>query len=467
MALSGGGSRAANFSAAVMWELDQLGILERVQYVSSVSGGSLPAAYYALFKREPQRWNEPTLKRLMAKNFECLGWRALLNPLRWPLFLGTSYDRTSVLAEVFDAHLFQHRTFSQLPQDAPVLLLNATDYVRGERFVFSNESFETLGSDLGQLPIAVGVMASAAYPGLLRAVTLKDFHPRGAPRPRDLLQPEGLARLADTPYLHLIDGGVIDNLGLDSLARAYIKQLERNPARFTNGCLLILVDAQTPSEEARLGWQPDTRGPIDLLFDTNALRAVGILMTSKREQQLAALGFDSLHQWAAIREAKAHGTGWTERRLSPQEIQQPLSFLEEGRLGRGVFVPADDSMAQAPEPSPAPPCRVWHIALQDLAINAPYPELYEAAYLRQYAAQFGESYPEFRAVLTEIPTRFFLHPTHRERLYAAAQLLVHEPASQRTICGWLYDLTGQTCRSAHGDSAATGQSEAADIAPPR
>jgi len=48
LAISGGGSRAANFGAAVMFELADLGLLHRVDAISSVSGGSIAAAYYAL-----------------------------------------------------------------------------------------------------------------------------------------------------------------------------------------------------------------------------------------------------------------------------------------------------------------------------------------------------------------------------------------------------------------------------------
>ncbi|MDB5322985.1 MAG: uncharacterized protein JWN40_4616, partial [Phycisphaerales bacterium] len=48
LAISGGGSRSANFSAAVMFELQRLGLLEKVDAISSVSGGSMTAAYYCL-----------------------------------------------------------------------------------------------------------------------------------------------------------------------------------------------------------------------------------------------------------------------------------------------------------------------------------------------------------------------------------------------------------------------------------
>src|SRR5574341_2092746 len=48
LAISGGGSRAANFGAAVMLELQRRGLLEQVDLISGVSGGTLPTVYYGL-----------------------------------------------------------------------------------------------------------------------------------------------------------------------------------------------------------------------------------------------------------------------------------------------------------------------------------------------------------------------------------------------------------------------------------
>lgn len=48
LAISGGGSRAAVFGGAVLKELERIGVLQQVDVISAVSGGALPAAYYAL-----------------------------------------------------------------------------------------------------------------------------------------------------------------------------------------------------------------------------------------------------------------------------------------------------------------------------------------------------------------------------------------------------------------------------------
>ena len=67
LAISGGGSRSANFSAAVMFELQRLGLLDRVDVISSVSGGSLTAAYYCL--APDADWNPANLQKKLTHGF--------------------------------------------------------------------------------------------------------------------------------------------------------------------------------------------------------------------------------------------------------------------------------------------------------------------------------------------------------------------------------------------------------------
>src|SRR5450432_1443019 len=66
LALSGGGSRSANFSAACMFELQRIGILQHVDYISSVSGGSLTAAYYCTAAKD---WNPGEVQRRLTHPF--------------------------------------------------------------------------------------------------------------------------------------------------------------------------------------------------------------------------------------------------------------------------------------------------------------------------------------------------------------------------------------------------------------
>src|SRR5205085_12584403 len=67
LALSGGGSRSANFSASCMFQLERLGLLEKVDYISSVSGGSLTGAYYCL--NDQRGWNPGDVQRGLTHAF--------------------------------------------------------------------------------------------------------------------------------------------------------------------------------------------------------------------------------------------------------------------------------------------------------------------------------------------------------------------------------------------------------------
>ena len=118
LALSGGGSRAAVFSAAVMFELQKQGILQQVDVLSSASGGSVSAALYAVSCDDGQAcappvtpnlnrtvWKESIIYPLLQSNYidrwriNC--WRPE-NIVRY----ATYFDRTDVMAETFAEGLF-------------------------------------------------------------------------------------------------------------------------------------------------------------------------------------------------------------------------------------------------------------------------------------------------------------------------------------------------------------------------
>ncbi len=452
LALSGGGSRAAAFGASVMWELDRLGVLQHVQYISSVSGGSLPAAYYALFKDNPTKWNEANLRRVMSQSFETqLVWYAA-NPVRWPLYLGTGYDRTSALVEVFGNLVFERRTFADLPHPWPMLLVNATNYISGQRFVFSNAAFDNLRSSLSTLPVAVAVGASAAFPGVFRAVTLRNFADKGDPLWHDPFVRSGPGRLGrandprvrslpgrlgDTGFVHLLDGGISDNLGIATLIDLYLA----DGNRFQRGCLLLLVDAHAPYVEYRTGAEPDPRRFYDAIVDTNTLNAVSVLMQSKRKDQLEALGFDDAHWYKGLFYRRATPGGTQYAPVEPENVVRPVNLLEGARFISDPFAPDQPAGKQRPA------CRVWHIALEDLTFYGPFPAMYRGDYEETYQSPSGKTFREFQGSIVSIPTRFKIGGEDDQNLHVAAQLLVREERTRRHVCHWLKQITGVDCRA--------------------
>lgn len=266
LALSGGGSRSANFSAACMFQLQRLGLLQRVDYISTVSGGSLPGACYCLYG--PDDWNPGTIQRRLTHSFATdLIVQAVLLPWNWAAFAFTPYDRTDVLALSFQRTLFtgpggRALTFGDLRPDRPRLLVNATDLQSGRRFVFCNETFDDLNSDLSKYPVAYAVAASSSVPVALHPVTLRDYS------------------TAYAQYRHLIDGGVNDNLGVLTLVETYTAHVESarragRPDPYPNGAVFVVVDAHTYFD-ARISDKPDV-GVIESLKTAAGLSSTALV----------------------------------------------------------------------------------------------------------------------------------------------------------------------------------------------
>jgi len=454
LALSGGGSRAANFSASVMWELHKLGVLKHVQYISAVSGSTLPAAYYVLFREDDRKWNPEALQKVMSQSFESWAVLYALNPLRWPKFL-SAYDRTNVLAEVFGDRVVDNKTFGEIPRDGPLLLLNATDAIHGRRFTFTDQSFDAIRSDLSSLPVAVGMAASAAFPGALRYVTLRNFRLRNfqelqPPLGWDPLVKRSPQHYTIPKYLHLIDGGVTDNLGLETLEALYAAYLGTfGGATFGQGCLMILVDAHMPYLNARAASQPDTRGIWDAAIDTNALDAATIFMQTRRQQHLETLGFTPDHWYGILlerHEVSPSSTLYTKRK--PADVEMPGVFLEHARLRRESATGPDEDPERAQRiQQKLSSCHVWHIPLSELTLWGTFSEFYEGEYRSDYERSLGLKYLEFGNSLLNVPTRFRIDEDDLRNVWTAGRLLVQEPKSRALICKWLRDITGSDCRA--------------------
>jgi NTE family protein len=185
--------------------------------------------------------------------------------------LGSLYfNRSQLAAEYYDEHLFKGATFADLQRgDGPEVLINATDLSTGSRFAFTQPFFDPICSDLASYRVALGVTASSAVPVLLTPVTLANragtcgyqAPPLPVPAAAD---DEAAARLRVVErnrasyldrdrraYIHLMDGGISDNLGLRGLyERVLLDGGIRNALRATGNVgvrdiAVISVNAQT------------------------------------------------------------------------------------------------------------------------------------------------------------------------------------------------------------------------------
>ncbi|MFO0775211.1 MAG: patatin-like phospholipase family protein [Nitrospiraceae bacterium] len=264
LALSGGGSRAAVFGAAVMRELQARSVLSRVDVISAVSGGALPATMYALDGRQGIRWDDRATE-LLAADFQGDVIARIANPLHWPRYWFTSYSRGDDLESVLDTRLFHGAHLSGVAPN-PRLLINATNALTGEPFVFTPAAMARVGLSQAELPVTRAISASTAYPDTLPLVRFRAAAATAA---------------SNTPSsLTLYDGGVADNLGVGTLL-TLLDTADRERAlsdQFPQGCLIIAVDA-TP------------RSP-----DTTPLSAAAGLLRNNRRQMLARVGLSPSEQ---------------------------------------------------------------------------------------------------------------------------------------------------------------------------
>jgi NTE family protein len=173
LTLSGGGSRAANFGAAVMLELKQRGLLQQVDVISGVSGGTLPAVYYGLGEKAGP-FTDEALRQTFAHNFQASWIRRWFLPQNIFRYWFTDFTRSDIMVQVFNTRLYHHATFADL-RPHPKILLNSTVRNDHTRFTFTDDRFESFHSALAKYEVGNAVNASSAFPGAFDDVTLQRF----------------------------------------------------------------------------------------------------------------------------------------------------------------------------------------------------------------------------------------------------------------------------------------------------
>ena len=257
MAFSGGGARAAALAAAVLAKMDGVTytasdgrhrLTDDITLVSSVSGGSVTAAWLGLYRGENlgERLAELKDRFLTQDNMGSLKGN-LVNPLFWVREAFTDYSRIQALEELLDKRLFDGKQISEINQPGkPFVIFNASDMAGGETFAFTPSRFDDICSDFDSMRLSTAVAASAAFPIALTPVTFKDFQKDCPGNIRDArwaeieqAAPQGQLNLAEyrnarytndlrqreptfrsIKFIHLLDGGLADNLGINSIRDA-------------------------------------------------------------------------------------------------------------------------------------------------------------------------------------------------------------------------------------------------------
>jgi NTE family protein len=271
LAFSGGGTRAAALSYGVLKALrdvkvdtsrGEIRLLDAVDAISSVSGGSFTSVYYGLHGDGIFSDYESVFLR---KNVQGELLKRLSNPFNW----FRSFGRTELAVEYYEGNVFRGATYSDmLNAGGPLILVNASDLAAGNSIWFSQDYFNLLCSDILDFPVSRAVAASSAVPGLFTPVVLQNFadcqyqssatmeYARAAVAGQPQLEMElrAIESYFDKekrPYVHLVDGGITDNLGLRALynlsvwdggVKNYYQRYGRKPPRRV---VVVIVDAAT------------------------------------------------------------------------------------------------------------------------------------------------------------------------------------------------------------------------------
>jgi NTE family protein len=226
LCLSGGGYRAMIFHVGVLWRLNEAALLPELRLVSSVSGGSITAGVLAM------NWPRLTFTEsgmATAQSFRA----AVVEPLRemarqhvdvTAVLVGLGLPATSIadrVAKAYRQHLFGDKTLQDLP-DEPMFVFNATNLETADLMRFSKPylgDYRVGRVFEPELPLAVAVTASSAFPPFLSPCTVDLGKAHWTTERGNMPDP--------TKYrekIQLSDGGVYDDLGLQA-AESYDRVL--------------------------------------------------------------------------------------------------------------------------------------------------------------------------------------------------------------------------------------------------
>ncbi len=288
LAFSGGGTRASAFSYGMLKALRDAtrtgenpdGLLRHVRLVTGVSGGSVTAAYYGL---HGPRGMDVYREQYLIKNAEKYMATAVWNPVTLVKGLSGGANGRQTFARFLDESILHKATFRDLwAKGYATTWINASDVANNTPFLFSQETFDALCSNLADLPVSEAVAASAAFPLVFAPITLA-AHREGC----DYSEPDWLTAARFNPestsalraygkaletyrdpdkikLVKLLDGAITDNFGTTGLSVARVKSqtaygpMTEEQAVRVNRMLFLVANAGVQQDYK---WNQRLRGP--------------------------------------------------------------------------------------------------------------------------------------------------------------------------------------------------------------
>jgi NTE family protein len=342
LASSGGGSRSAAFSYGVLrglrdYKIDVNGrerrLLDEVDTYAAVSGGSFPAAYYGLYR---DRLFTDFERDFLKADIDDYIWGIYLLPWKWEWMVNPIYGTNDEMGAIYDRLMFHGATYADLLRNGkPFVSINATDINYGTVFAFSQDEFDLICSDLSSFPIARAVAASNGFPVLFSPITLTSYAKqcggrepvwvKAAAAGGSLSRERQLAELArlyldpeKTSYVHLMDGGIADNLAMRFMietAIAYGDNVDRiREAGFNHARRILLISAD--GESSRDSSWPQQR----------TVSGLGQIFSAVSGTQIDSYNFETLI-------------------LANSELRRLVAFLKKVRCAEAPIIdghPCDD-----------------------------------------------------------------------------------------------------------------------------
>jgi NTE family protein len=332
LAFSGGGTRAAAFSYGVLEELrrtqivgpsgKKVRLLDEIDVVTGVSGGSFTALAFGLYG---DRLFDDFEQRFLKRNVQGDLLTRFLSPSNWIALWSGGWGRSEMAAQMYDEILFSGATFGDLDRgDGPLIMATATDISTGSRFTFVQSEFDIICSDLAAVPLSRAAAASSAVPLVLSPVTFNNYggtcnyqwpgwakvllEPEKRVRPagrslQRLKELEALQDGANRPYIHLVDGGISDNLGMRGVLEA-LEELEavRGLGRHTrlDDVRRMIVFVVNSLSVPKTKWDQTERPPNDFAI---LLKATGVPI-DRNSYEAVELLKDIVARWKILRQVR-------------------------------------------------------------------------------------------------------------------------------------------------------------------
>lgn len=314
LAFSGGGARASALSYGILEELQNTTIKingedvvlgDEIDLISSVSGGSFTSAYYGLY---PDDFYTKFKDDFLYQDISDELFSLIVNPIN----IFSNIKRVDRAKFYYKENIFGDATFEDInKKDGPFIMINASDISTGLRFSFIQEYFDLLCSNVNDYPIADAVTASAAVPILFEPITLKnhnncDFSFKDVEKldnetlsiqtKETLDSVEAYFDKDYNKYIHLVDGGITDNLGLLAIydfleLSGFHKKIETIKNKRNKDIIIISVDAST-NPELNIG------SSIENPSITQTLNSITDIQLHRYNYATKKLFIDSIDKWS-------------------------------------------------------------------------------------------------------------------------------------------------------------------------